>query len=610
MFGYVTVNKPEIKFKDFDMYRSFYCGLCRELRERYGIPGQISLTYDMTFVVLLLSGVYEPPTQKGTSRCAVHPLKPQPVRRNAITEYCADMNVILSYYKCMDDWADEQKIDRRLFAELLKRKFGGLEASYSGKAEKVKELLGTVDTQMNVLHGTGVITEDLYTEYKGAFTDWGTIGYEIMEEIKAGKEDQAVDGILNKCTPALNSLVEISKKLDALTDKQRSKAVQSTIFCAAAGIAVIIIFLLLAWAIAKKVSRMVLETILEPLHAIEDVAKELTEGNLHSQLEYHSEDEIGRLAHSMRKSIHILGTYVDDIDRSMKQFSEGNFDVQPEVEWRGDFVGILQSFMEFQNSMSDTVRGIQRVSDEVSNGAEQVASSSNELADGATNQAAVVEELTATVTGVSEQVANNSQAAKEISGKVEQLGQALIESNGKMQEMVVSMNEINDASHEIDKIIATINEIASQTNLLALNASIEAARAGEAGKGFAVVANQVNVLADQSAEAAKESAALIERSVNAVEKGMIVAKETAAQLEEVAENSKTITSEVTNIADTLETQTAEIHQINEGIEQINDVVQTNSATSEECAAASEEMSSEADNLRTMIRRFKVVKTEK
>ena len=452
------------------------------------------------------------------------------------------------------------------------------ESTYDSYEEKVKELLGTVDTQMNVLHGTGVITEDLYTEYKGAFTDWGTIGYEIMEEIKAGKEDQAVDGILNKCTPALNSLVEISKKLDALTDEQRSKAVQSTIFCAVAGIAVIIIFLLLAWAIAKKVSRMVLETILEPLHAIEDVAKELTEGNLHSQLEYHSEDEIGRLAHSMRKSIHILGTYVDDIDRSMKQFSEGNFDVQPEVEWRGDFVGILQSFMEFQNSMSDTVRGIQRVSDEVSNGAEQVA--------------------------------NNSQAAKEISGKVEQLGQALIESNGKMQEMVVSMNEINDASHEIDKIIATINEIASQTNLLALNASIEAARAGEAGKGFAVVANQVNVLADQSAEAAKESAALIERSVNAVEKGMIVAKETAAQLEEVAENSKTITSEVTNIADTLETQTAEIHQINEGIEQINDVVQTNSATSEECAAASEEMSSEADNLRTMIRRFKVAKTEK
>ena len=119
MFGYVTVNKPEIKFKDFDMYRSFYCGLCRELRERYGIPGQISLTYDMTFVVLLLSGLYEPPTQKGTSRCAVHPLKPQPVRRNEITTYCADMNVILSYYKCMDDWQDEKKLWARIFSWML-----------------------------------------------------------------------------------------------------------------------------------------------------------------------------------------------------------------------------------------------------------------------------------------------------------------------------------------------------------------------------------------------------------------------------------------------------------------------------------------------------------
>ena len=181
---------------------------------------------------------------------------------------------------------------------------------------------------------------------------------------------------------------------------------------------------------------------LEPLHAIEDVATELTEGNLHSTLEYHSDDEIGKLAHSMRKSIRILGTYVDDIDRSMKLFSEGNFDVHPEVEWRGDFVGILNSFMAFQASMAGTIKGIQNVSNEVSGAAEQVASSSNDLADGATNQAAVVEELTATVTGVSEQVEKNSQSAKEISVKVDELGNAISESNGKMHEMVDSMHEI------------------------------------------------------------------------------------------------------------------------------------------------------------------------
>ncbi len=91
---------------------------------------------------------------------------------------------------------------------------------------------------------------------------------------------------------------------------------------------------------------------------MEDVARELTEGNLHSALEYHSEDEIGRLAHSMRKSIRILETYVDDIDRAMKLFSEGNFDVQPEVEWKGDFVGILNSFMSFEKSMAETIKGI------------------------------------------------------------------------------------------------------------------------------------------------------------------------------------------------------------------------------------------------------------
>ena len=483
-------------------------------------------------------------------------------------------------------------------------------SSYDNYEQTVKRLLSEVDSELQILKKTEVLSDENYEEYSSALSDWGEIGYSIMEEIKNGNDENATDAILNNCTPALNKVVEIAIKLDELTDEASSETVRNMVVCTVAGFVVIIVCLVFAFTLTRKTSKRVLETILEPLHAIEDVAMELTEGNLHSTLEYHSDDEIGKLAHSMRKSIRILGTYVDDIDRSMKLFSEGNFDVHPEVEWRGDFVGILNSFMAFQASMAGTIKGIQNVSNEVSGAAEQVASSSNDLADGATNQAAVVEELTATVTGVSEQVEKNSQSAKEISVKVDELGNAISESNGKMHEMVDSMHEISEASKEIDKIITTINEIASQTNLLALNASIEAARAGEAGKGFAVVANQVNVLADQSAQAAKESATLIETSVKAVEKGMVIAGQTAAQLEEVAENSKVITTEVTNIAETLETQTTEIKQINEGIEQINDVVQTNSATSEECAAASQEMSSEAESLREMIRKFKVAEDKK
>ena len=483
-------------------------------------------------------------------------------------------------------------------------------STYDSYEQTVKRLLAEVDTSLKALKDTGIVPDSSYEEYATALSEWGNVGYSIMEEVQNGNKEQAVNEIFDDCVPALNNLVQIAIKLDDITDEVKAQAARTTYIFTFAGIVCIIVCLAFAWMLTGKTSKRVLETILEPLRAVEDVAKELTEGNLHSTLEYRSEDEIGRLAHSMRKSIRILESYVDDIGRAMKLFAEGNFDVQPEVEWKGDFVGILDSFMMFEKSIADTIKGIQNVSNEVSSAAEQVASSSNDLADGATNQAAVVEELTATVAGVSEQVERNSQSAKEISARVDKLGNAILESNGKMHEMVDSMNEISDASKEIDKIIATINEIASQTNLLALNASIEAARAGEAGRGFAVVANQVNVLADQSAQAAKESSALIESSVRAVEKGMVIAGQTATQLEAVADSSKMITEEVTNIAETLETQTSEIQQINEGIEQINDVVQTNSATAEECSASSEEMSSEAENLREMIRKFKIAEFKK
>lgn len=480
-------------------------------------------------------------------------------------------------------------------------------SSYDTYQNTITKLLADADSQLKIIKETGVVSKKEYTEYATALSDWKDISSSILEEIRAGKQQQGVEDILTKCTPALNKLVNIVLKLDDITDVESNKAVKNTIVCAISGFVFIIFFLSLAWINSRKTSKRVLASILEPLHAIEDVAKELTEGNLHSTLDYRSEDEIGRLAHSMRKSIRILGSYVDDIDRAMKLFSEGDFDVKPNVEWKGDFVGILNSFMTFEKSMADIVKGIQMVSDQVSGGAEQVSSGATELADGATNQAAAVEELTATVEEVSGQMKQNSKATNEISTKVVDLGNDILDNNSKMHEMVASMLEIKDASMQIDKIIETINDIASQTNLLALNASIEAARAGEAGKGFAVVANQVNQLADQSAAAAKESDVLIKTSVTAVGKGVLLAEETARQLEIIAGNSKTITEEVSGIAETLENQALEIQQINDGIEQINDVVQTNSATSEECAAASLEMNSEAEHLHNMIRELKVAK---
>ena len=181
MFGYVVMNKPEIRFKDFDLYRSFYCGLCRELREKYGISGQITLTYDMTFVVVLLSALYEPPTQKGTTRCVIHPVCRQPVRKNVATEYGADMNVLLTYYKCMDDWEDEKKFAALGYGKILQRKNNRLSRQYPEKAEKIRKLLEKL-SQMEKAGETDI------DKMSGCFG-------QIMEEIFAWKKDVWEDSL-------------------------------------------------------------------------------------------------------------------------------------------------------------------------------------------------------------------------------------------------------------------------------------------------------------------------------------------------------------------------------------------------------------------------------
>lgn len=483
-------------------------------------------------------------------------------------------------------------------------------STYENYKNNVKTVLTDSQTQLDIIKNTNIIDDDLYNQYVKALNEWGNIGYDIINQIEKGDLASAKNKIHTVCTPALNNLMSIADKMEDETNKEADQAILLSNVVAVIGGVAIVLFIVIASLISKKIGAKITEMIIEPIRDIDNVAKDLANGNLHSELTYHSDDELGTLAHSLRKSIRTLSSYVDDIKRSMQEFSHGNFDVKPEVEWKGDFEEILQAFMSFEASMADLVKHLQRVADQMAEGSEQIASSSTELAEGATNQAASVEELTASLANVSERVAQNSQNARTISGKVDELGTQLYESNGKMSEMVISMSEIEKASKEISKIIETINQIASQTNLLALNASIEAARAGDAGKGFAVVADQVSALAAQSAEAAKESASLIDTSVAAVEKGMVIANDTASQLGAVVDNSRHIVDEVNNIADVLNTQTEAIKQVDEGVEAINDVVQTNSATSQECAAASQDMSTQADTLRGLIATLKIAHFKK
>ncbi len=477
--------------------------------------------------------------------------------------------------------------------------------TYESYETTVKELLDEVGEELDVLKKTGVVDSELYGRYETSLTEWGEIGYAIMDDVKAGNTDDARHQILEKCAPALEQVVSIAKEIDEVTDGAKSEEIAE---CQRTVVFIIILvtaFIVIAVVLATVIGNRITLSVLTPIQEVEKTVAELHQGNLQSEINIQTDDEIGKMAKNLHESIKILDSYVKDISLAMKEFSEGNFIVNPTSDWRGDFRDILNSFKTFEKSMSSMVRNVKSVADQVSNGAEQVAAGSMDLAEGATEQASITEELTATIEDVTERVSQNAQNAKDISREVQASEEAVASSNRKMQEMVQSMHEINESSQEISQIISTINDIASQTNLLALNASIEAARAGEAGKGFAVVADQVSVLAAQSAEAAKESRTFIEKSVEAVEKGMIIADEMAEQLEKVVEGSRAVTGEVNKVAVALEEQASTISQINQSVDHINDVVQTNSATSQQCAAASQEMTGQAESLEGLMREFRV-----
>jgi methyl-accepting chemotaxis protein len=369
---------------------------------------------------------------------------------------------------------------------------------------------------------------------------------------------------------------------------------------------VIVIITVVAILISIALAKVIMRAIAVPLVDIEASARELSEGNLHTEITYESKDELGKLAESLRRSIHILGRYVDSISKTMDSFAEGNFSVKMEEEWKGDFVAIEDAIIKFEKNMKNMVEQLRHVAQQVSSGSEQVSDSSMDLAEGATEQAGVMQELTSTVESISGQVSENADYANQISERVLHVGEEIKLTNDEMQQMVISMQKIEESSEQIHTIIDTINDIASQTNLLALNASIEAARAGEAGRGFAVVADQVTALATQCSEAAKQSSDLVEISIAEVANGMTLTRKIASQQEQVATDANSIVDDVTLIATTLKAQTDSFEQLDTGIVQINDVIQTNSATSEECAASSQEMSEQAGSLATLIHKFKIL----
>ena len=355
----------------------------------------------------------------------------------------------------------------------------------------------------------------------------------------------------------------------------------------------------------------VLKRMLSPMQDVVEAADSIANGNLNVTVNVKAEDEIGILAVSFSKMSETLRTIVGDVKYLLGEMAQGNFAIQSKAEgsYVGDFESIKQSMQILNKTLSSTLSQINEASDQVSSGSEQVASGAQALSQGATEQASSVEELAATIADISSQIKLNAQNAEQASKRAAMTGEEMLESNRKMENMIGAMNEISQSSSEIGKIIKTIEDIAFQTNILALNAAVEAARAGSAGKGFAVVADEVRNLASKSAEASKTTAALIEGSIRAVENGTLIADETAKFLLQAVEGSREVTETIDTISAASNDQAQSISQVTLGIDQISSVVQTNSATAEQSAAASEELSGQAQMLKELVGKFHLRQTQ-
>lgn len=367
-------------------------------------------------------------------------------------------------------------------------------------------------------------------------------------------------------------------------------------FVVIAGVVLLLAACLLTWVILRRALR--------DLPKLSQAAQLLSEGDIANVdcpevADGRTKNEIVLLSRSFAQLVHTTGEQVETVQRIAG--GDYSFFVQPKSE--RDLLNVaLKTVLDSNNEVFGQINTVAK---QVSSAAEQAAAGAQDLAQGSIEQAGSIQQLSASVAEVMSQTLSNTKKAQEALAIVNEADMLMQNSVAYMDEMKQAMEGITEASHNIAKIIGVIDSIAFQTNILALNAAVEAARAGQYGKGFSVVAEEVRNLAGKSAEAAKETETLIQTSIELVSSGSEVVRKTGESVAKVAVSAQKTRQKIVEIDASTRQQEDAIKQINAGVEQINQVVQANSATSEESAAISEEMSSQAAMLSDNISRFKL-----
>lgn len=428
-----------------------------------------------------------------------------------------------------------------------------------------------------------------------------------MDSVKQGRLSEAQSYVFG------DSYEKVVKEINSSTDTcikniQSRMSATKNIYNIAMYISMIL-FIVSFIAIVLRIRTTVAfskKELLTPIVKVSDQLKELAGGHFVNNMDLVEDDsEVGNMVGAINFMNYNFTNMITELSAVLEKMGQGNYNVELTQEYVGEFEKIKDSMIKIITDTKETLKGIQNAAHEIGSGSEQLAQAATDLAEGSTVQASKISETTAMIDSMAESIESKAKEAEETAQISKEAAKVVHNGNIKMQELKEAISRISDCSKEIHSIIEVIEDIAGQTNLLSLNASIEAARAGEAGRGFAVVAEQVKNLAEQSTQAAGETTRLIRNTIHAVEKGMVIADETEASMTEVMEGAKGATEKMIQMADGLSKEVESVRQIDENIAHVAEIVDSNSATSEETAAISEEQSAQIQTMVQMVEQFEI-----
>ena len=431
---------------------------------------------------------------------------------------------------------------------------------------------------------------------------------ETVDLLKQGTEESKAEALLifeNKLKPILDKQAEILADIGGDQDDLAHKQAEIGKKTYWGTLIITVCLIALALVISLLVISKLVKAIIPPLLEIENAAHALSRGDFDNCINYESEDELGKTCKSIHESFEQLKRIISEISQVMGALSKGDLSVGISIEFPGEMKEIKTSIHKLIDNLNESMGAIYNSVSQIDAGANQVSCGAQSLAQGATEQASSVEELAATIAEVSRQVQENSENAEKANSLATASGNVARSTREDMDRMISAMQEISGTAQNIKKVIEVIDDIAFQTDILALNAAVEAARAGSAGKGFAVVADEVRNLAGKSADAAKNTTVLIESAIIAVSHGEEIVGKTSDTFEELVDKVQEVVSTIGKISAASIEQADAIKEITSGVDQISMVVHNNSATSEESAAASEELSGQANMLNNLVKRFRL-----